>query len=406
MTNENKYISYFPYILLFFFLNNVLLPEGLLYTTLLSPVFLYWLYKNNHLKQLFGYSMLLLVPFVAHLFVGFDIKSYVISSGLVFTAWVFLFTAIHSVPLFNENLNKIFRKVLIFNSILLVVALAFLPLISLQEVFWSSIPISPSVPGFPRLKMLAYEPSHYALLLSPVFLYFILKIIAGKEKHAFLITIAVGLPLVLSLSFGVLGGLAIALLIGLVSFATRLPKTSLKIIFYSVFFIVGIVVILLVIWPENPVVLRLENIFAGKDTSAKGRLVESFMFSWDLARNYDIWFGVGPGQIKILAHDFIINFYKYNEAKTDVVRIPNAIGEMMATYGIYGFVAKITAEIYFFFRLKVYRNLYNLSLFIFIFIYQFSGSFLTNVAEIGVWVIAFQSRFPLFEFKPLKEKAR
>jgi len=404
MTNEKKYIGYFPYIILFFFLNNFLLPEGLLYTALLSPVFLYWLTKNNHVKQLFKYSILLLIPFLAHLFVGFDLKSYLISTALVLTAWVFLFTAIHAVPHFNKNLEDTFRKVLIINSILLVVALAFLPIISLQDIFWSSIPISPSIPGFPRLKMLAYEPSHYALLLSPVFLYFILKIIAGKEKHAFLISIAVGLPLVLSLSFGVLGGLGIALCVGLISYATRLPKTSLKIVFYSTLFIAGFVVILFFIWPENPVALRLENIFTGKDTSAKGRLVDSFMFSWDLVRNYDIWFGVGPGQIKILAHDFIVNFYKYNEAKTDVVRIPNAIGEMMATYGIYGLAVKLFTEIYFFFRLKIYRNLYNLSLFVFIFIYQFSGSFLTNVAEIGIWVIAFQSRINQFEDKTLKNE--
>jgi len=401
MTDNFKYLIFLPYIILFFFLNNFLLPEGLLYTAILSPVFLYWMYKRHYFKNLIGYSILLIIPIIAHLFVGFDVKSYVISSILVFTAWIFLFTAFHVIPLLNENLDEIFKKVLIFNSILLSVALVFLLIPALQKIFWSSIPISPSVPGFPRLKLLAYEPSHYALLLSPVFLYFILKIVTKKEKHPLLISIAVGLPLILSLSFGVIGGLAIAIIISLITFIAKLPKFTWQILFYSIFFLAVVVILLLIIWPNNPVALRLENIFIGKDTSAKGRLVESFMFSWDLARNYDIWFGVGPGQIKILAHDFIISYYKYYGAHTEVVRIPNSIGEMLATYGIYGFILKLFAEIFFFFKFKIYRNLYSLTLFIFIFIYQFSGSFLTNIAEIGIWVIAIKSRISIFEYNKI-----
>jgi len=398
MIDNKKYLAFFPYIILYFFLNNFLLPEGLLYTAILSPVFLYWLYKNHYLKQLAVYSILLAIPVIAHLFVGFDVKSYLVSIILLFTVWIFMFTTIHAIPRFNDNLDEIFRKILIINSVFVLIALVFLPIIPLQKIFWTTIPISPSVPGFPRLKLLTYEPSYYAMLLSPVFLYFILKVITKKENHKFLTVIAIGLPLILSLSFGVLGGLAIAIFVGIIAFMTKLPRFTWKILFYSLAFLVAVSIVIFFIWPENPVSLRLENIFAGKDTSAKGRLVESFMFAKDLARNYDIWFGVGPGQIKILAHDFIINYYKYTGSHTDVVRIPNSIGEMFATYGIYGFVLKLFVEIYFFFRYKIYRNLYNLTLFLFIFIYQFSGSFLTNVAEIGIWVIAFRSRISIFEY--------
>ncbi len=74
---------------------------------------------------------------------------------------------------------------------------------------------------------------------------------------------------------------------------------------------------------------------------------------------------------------------------------------MLATYGIYGFVLKIIFEIYFFFRLKIYRNLYSLILFLFIFIYQFTGSFLVNAAEIGAWALVFHSRFISFDYDRL-----
>jgi hypothetical protein len=151
------------------------------------------------------------------------------------------------------------------------------------------------------------------------------------------------------------------------------------------------------LWPGNPVYIRIENILTGADSSSKGRLVYSFMFAKDLVMQHNVWFGVGPGQVKILAHDLIVNFYQYTGDYAETVRIPNSMGEMLATYGIIGFTVKIVVEIILFVHLKIYRNLYSLMLFMFIFIYQFTGSFLVNAAEIGIWAIVFQGRFPDFE---------
>ena len=77
------------------------------------------------------------------------------------------------------------------------------------------------------------------------------------------------------------------------------------------------------------------------------------------------------------------------------------MGEMLATYGLYGFILKLTFEIYFFVHLRIYSNLYSLCLFIFIFVYQFTGSFLTNSEEIGIWAIVFQSRFSQFDYQKI-----
>ena len=116
----------------------------------------------------------------------------------------------------------------------------------------------------------------------------------------------------------------------------------------------------------------------------------------------NVFFGVGPGQIKILAHEMIIDYYKYSGDYAEIVRIPNSMGEMLAIYGIYGFVLKISLEIFFFIRLKVYNNYYNLLLFLFIFVYQFTGSFLVNVAEIGIWVLVFNTHFERFDMNNIK----
>jgi hypothetical protein len=36
-------------------------------------------------------------------------------------------------------------------------------------------------------------------------------------------------------------------------------------------------------------------------------------------------------------------------------------------------------------------------LFIFIFVYQFTGSFITNLAEYVIWILAFTNAFPQFD---------
>jgi hypothetical protein len=257
--------------------------------------------------------------------------------------------------------------------------------------------MSDNLPPVPRLQLLAYEPSHYGLLLAPVFLFYILKIITGKTGHPLILAVAAGLPLLLTLSFGIIGILMVAVVAGLVIYINKIPVYSKKMLFYGIAFIAFLFGIVWVVWPDNPVFMRVENIFTGTDSSSKGRLVYSFMFAKDLILQHNAWFGVGPGQVKILAHDLIVNFYRYTGEYAETVRIPNSMGEMLAIYGIFGFVLKIGLEIYFFIRLKIFKNLYSLILFIFIFIYQFTGSFLVNAAEIGLWAIVFRSSFDEFE---------
>jgi len=143
------------------------------------------------------------------------------------------------------------------------------------------------------------------------------------------------------------------------------------------------------------------NIFTGNDTSSEGRIETAFRVAIDLIDFKKAYMGVGPGQVKELYNDLLTTYYKLDLKSPIDYRIPNSIAEMLATYGFYGLILKLGLEIYFFIRLRIYQNLYSLSLFIFIFIYQFTGSFTVNIAELGIWAIVFQSRFTNFNFTKL-----
>jgi hypothetical protein len=387
--------------------NNFLLPFGILYTTILTPVFLYWLCRLGRLKSLTLWTLLILLPIPAHLLVGVHLKYYLFSSLLMFSVWIFLFTAIEGLKIIGPSLEVIFRKALILNCLAVSFAIITLPIPSIRALLWNSIPITEGTMPMLRLQLFAYEPSHYALLFAPVALFFALRIIMGYAKSYILMILALIIPLVLSLSFGVIGALIISLTIGLFAYIKVLTANTKRIFIYGGVIISLGLIILGILWPDNIIFLRIENIFSGRDTSTKGRISESFMFAQILLKQHGALFGVGPGQIKVFAHNLIMDYYQYWYAPGYVtsVRIPNSMAETLAIYGIYGFTLKLLSEVVFFYITKVYKNLYSLTLFVFIFIYQFTGSFTTNVAEVAIWAIIFITRFPQFDFDNIREKA-
>lgn len=60
-------------------------------------------------------------------------------------------------------------------------------------------------------------------------------------------------------------------------------------------------------------------------------------------------------------------------------------------------------EWYLFFKTAVYKNYYRLALFIFVFIYQFTGSYITNIVEYVIWILAFSNAFPQFNINAKKQ---
>jgi hypothetical protein len=258
-----------------------------------------------------------------------------------------------------------------------------------------------------RLKLLTYEASYYSTLLTPIALYYYLKMIWRKLPTPLITAVLLTVPLVLSLSFGVILAIFLSLAFTiLTNFRGFFPNKN-----FALYLIVsGIILIICFVtfvelFPENVLVQRLNNVLQGTDTSFKGRTTDSFFLGWELAKLKSIWFGVGPGQVKELGLDIFRDFYNYGAFPKESVRIPNSLGDTLATFGLIGVGIRMILEVYLFFKTKVYSNYYRLSLFLFIFIYQFTGSFLTNIAEYVIWILAFHpGLFPEFDRKSANVK--
>jgi hypothetical protein len=394
-----KYEHLIVYGIIYFFLNSFLLPHGLLFTTLLVPVMIYFLFREKKMGQVLIWSLLLFIPMYFQIFEFTDIRSYIISTMMVFSVYILFFASFYIMKNNEKSIELIFKKTLIINGFLVLVALLILPVGPIRSWLWYTEIITKGLEQIPRLKLLTYEASYYAFIMMPVFLYYILKILNGQQKHAMIISLSILASFLLSFSFGVIGALIIAFLFVVIVYWKKSNVFLRRFVILGGVSFVSIIAIIMIVWPENPIYFRINNIIKGEDTSAMGRLLYSFMFAKDLVFRYNPIFGIGPGQVKIIAHDMIVNHYQYHGSLAEIVRIPNSMAEMLATYGFFGFLLKLFLQIYFFFKWKIFRNLYAFILFLFMFIYQFTGSFITNAAEIVNWAIVFGLRFPAFEMQ-------
>lgn len=382
-----------------FFLNTLLLPAGLLYTTLLTPLFLLLLWKNGQVKSIIGYALVSLPFCYFYLSQGADhwayLKSYLLfSSVVIFILWACFFLKKHA-----GLLNLYFQQIALYNTFLTAVALVGLCIPAMSEWFWNFVPIHPNIPIIPRLKLLVYEPSFYSLQLAPIFTYYFLSFVFEKENRYLLGTLLLGFSLMISLSFGVLGGLFIAIFLGFILNAVSLLWRR-RIFFVTIYMLlIGslFVFITLSYFPENLILARIEKIFLGHDTSANGRTWQAFLLAWKILGETNYFLGAGLGQVKIIGHDIIVDYYNYVGEWAEIVRIPNTMAETLATFGIIGVLVRIFTQVGLFFYTQVYKNYYRSILFFFAFLYQFTGSYLTNVYEYLIWLLVFLPIFPKFD---------
>ena len=109
-------------------------------------------------------------------------------------------------------------------------------------------------------------------------------------------------------------------------------------------------------------------------------------------------FGIGAGQVKILGATIIRDYYFY-PLDYNGIAIPNAAAETITIFGWVGFSLRILIELLLFFYTKVWTNYFRMLLFVFIFVYQFTGSFVTNIAEYVIWILAFTNVFREFDVR-------
>jgi hypothetical protein len=391
-------------LLIFLIFNSFLLPHGLLYTMLLSPFFLYYTAEARYVKIYVGFVLISLGYSAIHFTTNYFSSSHFIDpifysrSVLMLLMQLSFVLSIHKYLSGREEIEDLMQWGLFANIWVTMAALLALATGIGLSVFWYLIPITPNIPLIPRLKGLTYEASYYALTYTPIFLYFSLKLIKEKQKKAGLLLAALVLPMILSFSLGVWMSLFLSWL-GIMIWFFPLFFTHKRFRVVNLSLVLGLATLLIglyIFYPENPLYIRFANILSGADTSARGRTYEAFDIAWKLAEMKSIWFGIGPGQIKGIGRDFIVQYYHYTNIP-DVIRIPNAAAELLASYGILALIAKIGLEIFFFFKTRVFQNVYRFGLFLFIFIYQFTGSFISNIVEYAIWILVFSSVLTLFD---------
>jgi hypothetical protein len=114
-----------------------------------------------------------------------------------------------------------------------------------------------------------------------------------------------------------------------------------------------------------------------------------------LQLNYPLT-GIGLGQFKLIGRDVLLYYYKYHTIPA-IVRLPNALAETLVAFGVLGAFIRIFIQIYWALKRRIVNNLFQTSLFISLFIYQFTGGFLFNSFEYYYWVLVFLPLFKRFD---------
>jgi hypothetical protein len=391
--------KYFPFALVYFFFNSLGLPLGLTYTTLLAPFLYYWILITRKREILLPFLIALVPFFIVQVNEGVDLKTYFVSVMNLTAVYIFC-QAFYTFLKNCKDIEGIFRKLVIINFILCLIAIP-VYFTDYYYILWIKQFLTEGVDEFLRLKLFTYEASYYATLFTPLFFFYFLKVNLGQnKKSSFLILALIFLPYLLSFSLGVISSIIISVIIMYVLLFRYLNKK--RRFWWLGIFVSGSIVLMFItlsiFFPDNTLFIRIGNIFSGHDTSGNGRTWDAFLLGDKILRLRNIYFGVGPGQIKVIGTDIIRDYYNY-PLDYNTITIPNATAETLVIFGTFGIILRFSAEIFFFFYTKVWKNYYRLLLFTFIFLYQFTGSFITNLAEYVIWIMAFTKGFPQFDVK-------
>jgi len=379
-----------PIFIYLFFFNTFLLPQGLSCTLLLTPVWLYLLHITGRLHLVRHLLLFFIIYGCIHFFLGVDSVYYAVSASMMLGLGIFLVTAWYYLRNDNMDYEQVFKRIVLLNFIFSLAALLFLFIPSVKPLVWYTISMSEGIGLIPRLKLFTYEASHYSYLLAPVVIFFYAKALLTKAKKPFPALFMITFPLLLSLSFGVLAVLFVSGLIIMALYFNRIFDTPRKrlLLLPGALLLLVLLFLLYRYYPSNILFLRVRNIFSGRDTSARGRTREAFILAHRIIGQKSYWWGIGPGQLKVLGRNIVVQYYFYSNIPS-VVRIPNACAETILCFGYVGFALRIGMQIILFFKTRVFNSPYRLWLFLFLFVFQFMGSYITNAAEYIFWMIAF-----------------
>jgi hypothetical protein len=386
--------------LIYFYFNTVALPVPVTFTTIIS----FFGFKKA-IKQ-YGKPFIVIISIICLYAIIHNVNGVVVmdyfKSTIYFAALILSgFIAYQYLVSNNHIIEKTFNLLSVSALIFLAVGIVAL-FTPFADVLWSNHNFIADGEKILRFKGLSYEPSHLALTLSPLFLFFLWKSINKINlKNLFHFT-AVAIPIGLSISFGFGAALILSLCLTIIMALTIYQKFK-RILLLPI--VLALISIIGISYTSSPISERFAFIIHGNDTSVNGRTTEAFMHGYNCAETKSIWFGIGMGQIKYVGEEVIRPYYAamdpigYSKEHWPVMSIPNSMAETLAIFGILGVLLKIGFQIFCFVKLKVYDNYLNLSIFFFIFFYQMMGSFILSSTEIMMWAIAFAKIFPEFDVK-------
>jgi hypothetical protein len=119
-----KINKYLPLAILYFFFNGFLLPHGLLYTTLLTPLFIIWLYRYPSFNLLYIFFIASIPFMLMHFINGVNILDYIKSYLLLFSVYVFA-VSFHQFLKNVQSLPSIFKSLIVINIFLSALHLLF-----------------------------------------------------------------------------------------------------------------------------------------------------------------------------------------------------------------------------------------------------------------------------------------
>jgi hypothetical protein len=383
------------FVFLFFF-NRVGLPFGISFDMLLAPFLLYSIFKENTQSLLYKAVGVLLVFGVIHLVSGVYFTAFVISN-LVFI------TLVIGVVSFYLNANRIdffdeiIRRITQLNGVFTIIAL--LMLFFLKSTYlWYLVPYTSNAEALPRLKLFTEEAAHYSFLLLPLFYYWLYNCMQNFSWRTFGYFLSIVLSLLLSFSLGIVSVIALTLMVVLLLYSRSIfqNRRYRRLIFFSFIVIITLGLLVYFLFPINPLSIRIHNLINGLDTSGRGRTYESFEIAWRVLQlNYPLT-GIGLGQFKLIGRDVLLYYYKYHTIPA-IVRLPNSLAETLVAFGVLGAFIRVFIQIYWALKRRIVNNLFQTSLFISLFIYQFTGGFLFNSFEYYYWVLVFLPLFKRFD---------
>jgi hypothetical protein len=356
------------------------LPHGLLYTTLLTPLWGIVLALRRPLWVVRAGA--LLAPFIcAHFTLGIDdTEAYLTSLALFGASIIFLLTVLRwarDMPLVELAI----RHLTVATFVMSLVALVFLPT-PFAKVFWTFDNISANIYGIPRLMFFTYEASHLATLLVPVWVYAFVQWVHESTWRRFWWLGMASLPMLLSFSMGILSMLLVAAVVVLTRQGSRLWRSAPL----AGLLVAGLLGFVLLLTTDNAISERIGNLIRGQDTSGNSRTFISLELSVEVAEMRSAWWGTGLGQYKVVAGEYIRGPQFILPGA--VPRLPNAIAETIATFGWIGLAVRLGLQLWLFWAARVWRNDWQIAMFLTMFVFQFGGSFLTNFAEFTIWALA------------------